>query len=97
MFRRIKARAQLVILHVYLIADANINSKFIPRSWKIPCEIISVNEVASMCPMIQTSDVLGGLWIPGDGVGDPYEICVSLVSQVKKKGISRNNFVFPSL
>jgi glycine/D-amino acid oxidase-like deaminating enzyme len=47
--------------------------------------------------MIQTSDVLGGLWIPGDGVGDPYEICVSLVSQVKKKGISRSNSVFPTV
>lgn len=48
-----------------------------------------------MCPMIQTSDVLGGLWIPGDGVGDPYEICVSLVSQVKKKGAAQNNWMVP--
>jgi pyruvate dehydrogenase phosphatase regulatory subunit len=74
----------------------NIYTTFTPRSWKIPCEIISVNEVASMCPMIQTSDVLGGLWIPGDGVGDPYEICVSLVSQVKKKGAAQNNLFFLS-
>jgi len=48
-----------------------------------------------MCPMIQTSDVLGGLWIPGDGVGDPYEICVSLVSQVKKKGATQNSSIVP--
>lgn len=46
-----------------------------------------------MCPMLQTSDILGGLWIPGDGVGDPYEICVSLVSQVKKKGIIYNALI----
>ncbi|XP_059488036.1 pyruvate dehydrogenase phosphatase regulatory subunit, mitochondrial [Neocloeon triangulifer] len=57
------------------------------QAWKIPCEIISVNEVASKCPIILTSDVLGGLWVPGDGVGDPYEICVSLIAAAKKKDV----------
>lgn len=31
-------------------------------------------------------DLFGGLWIPGDGVGDPYETCISLVEEAKKMG-----------
>jgi len=31
-------------------------------------------------------DLFGGLWIPGDGVGDPYETCISLVAEAKKMG-----------
>jgi pyruvate dehydrogenase phosphatase regulatory subunit len=59
---------------------------------------VSVNEVASKCPIILTSDVLGGLWVPGDGVGDPYQICVSLVSAVKNKGIfKKSNFIWNSI
>lgn len=31
-------------------------------------------------------DLFGGLWIPGDGVGDPYETCISLVAEAKQMG-----------
>lgn len=36
--------------------------------------------------MLRIDDLVGGLWIPGDGVGDPYETCLSLVAEAKEKG-----------
>ncbi|KAJ3634932.1 hypothetical protein MTP99_007873 [Tenebrio molitor] len=29
----------------------------------------------------------GGLWIPGDGAEDPYETCLSVVGEAKKKRV----------
>lgn len=37
-------------------------------------------------------DLKGGLWIPGDGVGDPYQTCISLVNEAKRLGtVGRRN------
>lgn len=38
------------------------------------------------CPLLNVSDIKGGLWIPGDGVGDPYETCMSVVNEAKRLG-----------
>lgn len=64
---------------------------FIPcSSWNIDCELLTPEQIEEKCPLIKTDDLIGGLWIPGDGVGDPYEICLSVVSEAKKLG----NFLF---
>jgi pyruvate dehydrogenase phosphatase regulatory subunit len=39
-------------------------------------------------------DLQGGLWIPGDGVGDPYQICLSLISAAKEGGKRMEELVF---
>lgn len=38
------------------------------------------------CPLLNIDDLKGGLWIPGDGVGDPYQTCISLVNEAKRLG-----------
>lgn len=47
---------------------------------------MSPEEAGKLCPLISTADILGGMWVPGDGVGDPYEICQSLAAAAKSKG-----------
>ena len=37
--------------------------------------------------MLKVDDIYGGLWIPEDGVGDPYQICLTLVGEAIKNGI----------
>lgn len=39
-----------------------------------------------LCPLIEVSDLQGGLWIPGDGVGDSQKICKTLINEGKKLG-----------
>jgi pyruvate dehydrogenase phosphatase regulatory subunit len=55
-------------------------------SWKIDCELLTPQECQEKCPLLNVDDLVGGLWIPGDGVGDPYETCLSVVGEAKKKG-----------
>lgn len=56
-------------------------------SWNIECELVTPEEAGKLCPLISTDDLQGGLWIPGDGVGDPYQICRSLISAAKEGGV----------
>ena len=36
--------------------------------------------------MLNIDGIKGGMWIPEDGVGDPYEICHSLMKEAKNLG-----------
>ncbi|KAF4522257.1 hypothetical protein B566_EDAN011953 [Ephemera danica] len=57
------------------------------EAWQIPCQLVTPEEALKLCPLISTADILGGMWVPGDGVGDPYEICISLCNAAKAKGV----------
>lgn len=56
-------------------------------SWGIECELVSPAEARELCPFIAIHDILGGLWIPGDGVADSYQTCLSLIEAAKKRGV----------
>jgi glycine/D-amino acid oxidase-like deaminating enzyme len=64
------------------------------RAWKIDCDLVSPQEAQKLCPLIAVDDLQGGLWIPGDGVGDPYQICLSLISAAKEGGKSTEELMF---
>ncbi|XP_076169845.1 pyruvate dehydrogenase phosphatase regulatory subunit, mitochondrial [Ptiloglossa arizonensis] len=53
----------------------------------IECHLVSPKEIQEICPLLRVDDLVGGLWIPGDGVGDPYQICLTLIGEAKKKGV----------
>ncbi|KAK9701359.1 FAD dependent oxidoreductase central domain [Popillia japonica] len=55
--------------------------------WNIECELLSPEECKQRCPILNIEGVKGGLWIPEDGVGDPYEICQSLISEAQNTGV----------
>ncbi|XP_043585152.1 pyruvate dehydrogenase phosphatase regulatory subunit, mitochondrial [Bombus pyrosoma] len=56
-------------------------------SCNIECHLITPKQVQEICPLLRVDDLVGGLWIPGDGVGDPYQICLTLIGEAKKKGV----------
>lgn len=56
-------------------------------SWQIDCELLTPDQCKDKWPLLNTDDILGGLWIPGDGVGDPYETCLSIMAEAKNMGV----------
>ena len=53
--------------------------------------MVTPEEAKRLCPLIAVDDLQGGLWIPGDGVGDPYQICLSLIRGAKEGGKRMSN------
>ncbi|XP_054274258.1 pyruvate dehydrogenase phosphatase regulatory subunit, mitochondrial isoform X2 [Macrosteles quadrilineatus] len=58
----------------------------------IECELVTPEQAQKLCPIIQVDDLKGGLWIPGDGVCNPYEMCISLLELAKQKGVQVYEF-----
>ncbi|XP_014478147.1 PREDICTED: pyruvate dehydrogenase phosphatase regulatory subunit, mitochondrial isoform X2 [Dinoponera quadriceps] len=57
-------------------------------SCDIDCHLVSRGEIRDLCPLLQVDDLVGGLWIPEDGVGDPYQICLTLIQEAQKRGVT---------
>ena len=67
-------------------------------SHQIDCEIITPDRVQELCPIIRTDDLKGALWVPGDGVANPFEICRALAALSSEMGVRMvQNCAFESL
>lgn len=56
--------------------------------WGIECEILTPSQCKEKCPIIETGDLLGGIWIPKDGVAHPMHICDTLIAESYKMGVT---------
>lgn len=57
------------------------------EAMNIECELLTPQGAAKISPIISTEDLEGGLWIPGDGVGDPYKCCLTLATEAQNLGV----------
>lgn len=57
-------------------------------AWGIDCDLLSPEECQSMCPLIESSDLKGGLFIPKDGVVDKEKLRQVLLSEAIKGGVT---------
>ncbi|XP_045462429.1 pyruvate dehydrogenase phosphatase regulatory subunit, mitochondrial isoform X1 [Harmonia axyridis] len=57
-------------------------------SWNIDCELLTPAQCKEKCPLLYVEDLVGGIWIPEDGVGDPYRVCTSLLEEAMKMGVT---------
>jgi len=53
----------------------------------LECKLLSQHEVKEYCGLVNNEDLVGGLWVPGDGVANPYEICLALANEAMDKGV----------
>lgn len=57
-------------------------------AWGIECKLLSAEECQSLCPLIESSDLKGGLFIPKDGVVDKEKLRQVLLSEAVKGGVT---------
>ena len=54
----------------------------------VDCEVVtSKGRLQEICPLLKVDDLEGGLWVPGDGVANPYEICRALAALSSEMGV----------
>ncbi|MCJ7832711.1 MAG: FAD-binding oxidoreductase, partial [Actinobacteria bacterium] len=53
-------------------------------------EVLTPSEIAQRWPFLETSDLLGGLWIPDDGYVDPSSVTAALAASARQAGIEIN-------
>lgn len=57
-------------------------------AWGIECNLLTPEECQSHCPLIESSDLKGGLFIPNDGVVDKEKLRQVLLSEAVKGGVT---------
>lgn len=57
-------------------------------AWRIDCRMLSPSECQDICPLIETSDLKGGLFMPKDGVVDKEKLRQVLLSEAIKRGVT---------
>lgn len=53
----------------------------------VSCEIVSRDIVKEMCPILHVDDLKGALWVPGDGLCNPLEVCSALIHLAYELGV----------
>ncbi|KAJ7384995.1 hypothetical protein OS493_018684 [Desmophyllum pertusum] len=58
------------------------------RALDIDTEIVSIKEIQKLFPLdLRTDDILGGLWIPSEGVATSSDVCQSLAKGATLNGV----------
>ena len=57
------------------------------RSFGVECEEISVARAGELFPPMRTDDLVGAIWIPGDGKANPADLTMSLARGARQRGV----------
>lgn len=55
-------------------------------AYDLDCELISPDRAAELYPILATADLLGALWLPGDGTANPTDVTSSLAKGARMRG-----------
>ncbi len=56
------------------------------QAYGIDCELISPSEAADRYPLLRTDDLVGAIWLPGDGRADPVDLTAALARGARRRG-----------
>jgi pyruvate dehydrogenase phosphatase regulatory subunit len=57
-------------------------------AWGIECKLLAPEQCQEICPLMQSSDLKGGIFIPHDGVVDKEKLRQVLLSEAIKGGVT---------
>jgi heterotetrameric sarcosine oxidase gamma subunit len=54
--------------------------------YDLECELISPARAAELYPVLATEDLVGAIWLPGDGTANPVDVTASLARGARDRG-----------
>ena len=59
----------------------------VARAFGVDCELISAAEAGKLYPIMETRDLKGAVWLPGDGKANPADITIALAKGARNGGV----------
>ncbi len=56
------------------------------EAFDLECEVITPARARELYPVLETADLLGALWLPGDGTANPTDLTASLARGARLRG-----------
>ena len=57
------------------------------EAYDLECELLTPADVAERVPLFRTDDLVGGIWLPGDGIANPTDVTQSLAKGARQLGV----------
>lgn len=58
----------------------------IARAYGVACDVIGPREAGKLWPVMRTDDLVGGVWLPGDGKANPSDLTQALARGARNRG-----------
>ena len=58
------------------------------EAFGLECELISPQRAAGLYPIMETSDLVGAIWLPGDGRANPTDLTAALARGARMRGVT---------
>jgi heterotetrameric sarcosine oxidase gamma subunit len=55
-------------------------------AYDLECEIISADQARQLYPILESSDLIGAIWLPGDGTANPTDLTSALAKGARMRG-----------
>jgi 4-methylaminobutanoate oxidase (formaldehyde-forming) len=59
----------------------------IARAYGVQCDVISPREAGELWPVMRTDDLVGAVWLPGDGKANPTDLTQALARGARSRGV----------
>jgi glycine/D-amino acid oxidase-like deaminating enzyme len=56
------------------------------QAYGIECEVINPRQAADLYPLLRIDDLVGAIWLPGDGRADPVDLTAALARGARRRG-----------
>jgi len=58
----------------------------VARAYGVECEVLSPQDAGKLWPIMQTDDLVGAVWLPGDGKANPADLTQALAKGARNRG-----------
>jgi 4-methylaminobutanoate oxidase (formaldehyde-forming) len=58
----------------------------VARAYGVACDVISPGEAGALWPVMETGDLEGAVWLPGDGKANPTDLTQALAKGARNRG-----------
>jgi 4-methylaminobutanoate oxidase (formaldehyde-forming) len=55
-------------------------------AYDLECELLTPGEAGERYPLLETGDLVGGIWLPGDGTANPTDLTQALARGARQRG-----------
>lgn len=59
----------------------------VARAYGVQCDVVSPREAGELWPVMRTDDLVGGVWLPGDGKANPTDLTQALARGARSRGV----------
>jgi 4-methylaminobutanoate oxidase (formaldehyde-forming) len=59
----------------------------VARAYGVTCDVLAPCEAAKLYPIMQTRDLAGAVWLPGDGKANPTDLTLALAKGARNRGV----------